>query len=446
MKLIPINDVKIERDFNKFVGWDLTVEDNYTFCTSDGVFVQDTMSIHLPISEKACDESINFSVENNLESDANGDPLIYPTHEMVVGLFLMSSIDDDSKVLRISEDCAIRKYELNEIDINTPLLVDGIKTSVGILLLINITGIEIIKPITKDNIKSLVKIIIHKFGNSAALSILKKLQDVSYEVVTKYGFSFCMDDLNKSSAFIKILKESKARATESQINQVLGERSNYFLESMMSRKSMINTITITQKAGHLLRKLINTCRKFFIVEDDCKIDGVRSSVFCKSTGGICSKCYGKSVDVGNPVGIIAAQSIIEPLMQEGLRLFHDSKNESPISKLNTLSDLLEVRSKYQSLDEFYEDTKQKLLSLYDSINVNHIELIIRALTDFVIIDDDLESRLFTHDGVVQILGLTKLCKIQTSWFDGLRFGDVKNILETNSITEKSSQSFLEKLC
>ncbi len=55
---------------------------------------------------------------------------------------------------------------------------------------------------------------------------------------------------------------------------------------------------------------------------------VRSPITCKSLYGICSKCYGldlgrlHSIDKGEAVGIIAAQSIGEPGTQLTLRTFH----------------------------------------------------------------------------------------------------------------------------
>ena len=56
--------------------------------------------------------------------------------------------------------------------------------------------------------------------------------------------------------------------------------------------------------------------------------GVRSVLGCKTKHGVCSKCYGmglatrKEVNIGEAVGIIAAQSIGEPGTQLTMRTFH----------------------------------------------------------------------------------------------------------------------------
>ncbi len=55
---------------------------------------------------------------------------------------------------------------------------------------------------------------------------------------------------------------------------------------------------------------------------------IRSTLTCKAKHGVCAKCYGKNlatgeeVDIGEAVGIIAAQSIGEPGTQLTMRTFH----------------------------------------------------------------------------------------------------------------------------
>lgn len=55
---------------------------------------------------------------------------------------------------------------------------------------------------------------------------------------------------------------------------------------------------------------------------------VRSVLSCESRSGVCAKCYGinlalgKPVNIGEAVGVIAAQSIGEPGTQLTMRTFH----------------------------------------------------------------------------------------------------------------------------
>ena len=69
---------------------------------------------------------------------------------------------------------------------------------------------------------------------------------------------------------------------------------------------------------------------------------VRSALTCESKRGICAKCYGrnlatgKDVQMGEAVGVVAAQSIGEPGTQLTLRTFHVGGIAGNISEENSV--------------------------------------------------------------------------------------------------------------
>ena len=77
-----------------------------------------------------------------------------------------------------------------------------------------------------------------------------------------------------------------------------------------------------KRAARVMKEGINAQGKPF---DSVKI---RTILTCKSHIGVCAKCYGanmatgEAVQVGESVGIIAAQSIGEPGTQLTMRTFH----------------------------------------------------------------------------------------------------------------------------
>ncbi len=79
---------------------------------------------------------------------------------------------------------------------------------------------------------------------------------------------------------------------------------------------------------------------------------VRSVLTCEAESGICAKCYGRNLatqkpaTIGDPVGIIAAQSIGEPGTQLTLRTFHIGGAAS------TATDLAEVVSSHDGIVKF----------------------------------------------------------------------------------------------
>jgi len=70
---------------------------------------------------------------------------------------------------------------------------------------------------------------------------------------------------------------------------------------------------------------------------------IRSILSCRSKRGVCALCYGynlaedKLVDIGEPVGVMAAQSIGEPGTQLTLRTFHIGGTASRIAEQNVKS-------------------------------------------------------------------------------------------------------------
>ena len=69
---------------------------------------------------------------------------------------------------------------------------------------------------------------------------------------------------------------------------------------------------------------------------------VRSPLTCETKKGICANCYGrnlatgKAVQIGEAVGVVAAQSIGEPGTQLTLRTFHVGGVAGNISEENSL--------------------------------------------------------------------------------------------------------------
>lgn len=99
-------------------------------------------------------------------------------------------------------------------------------------------------------------------------------------------------------------------------------------DRLISRSSAVNVVTedgeVLVQAGDIIDP---ECAKR-IVQAGVKEVVVRSGLTCQSQFGICQKCYGwslttnKPVDIGEAIGIMAAQSIGEPGTQLTMRTFH----------------------------------------------------------------------------------------------------------------------------
>src|SRR5436853_4717514 len=82
---------------------------------------------------------------------------------------------------------------------------------------------------------------------------------------------------------------------------------------------------------------------------------IRSVLTCESRKGICAKCYGRNlttgkiVDVGETVGVVAAQSIGEPGTQLTLRTFHIGGTASRIVTQSRIPTKFAGKVKFESI-------------------------------------------------------------------------------------------------
>ncbi len=104
-----------------------------------------------------------------------------------------------------------------------------------------------------------------------------------------------------------------------------------FIFKIVGRISLENIPTSGQSKEKLIVKkneLINWEKARVIVDSPIKRMRVRSPLSCKSDRGVCQKCYGwdlghnRLAEIGEAVGIVAAQAIGEPGTQLTLRTFH----------------------------------------------------------------------------------------------------------------------------
>ena len=120
---------------------------------------------------------------------------------------------------------------------------------------------------------------------------------------------------------------------------------------------------------------------------------IRSVLTCESKHGVCAKCYGRNlathrpVQMGEAVGVIAAQSIGEPGTQLTLRTFHVGGVASNIAAISTIT------SRYEGILEL--DELRTVQTDEKGINGEPVEVVIGRLTEMRIIDPKTKMMLTT---------------------------------------------------
>jgi DNA-directed RNA polymerase subunit beta' len=103
---------------------------------------------------------------------------------------------------------------------------------------------------------------------------------------------------------------------------------------------------------------------------------IRSVLTCESGRGVCVKCYGKNlatgrlVEIGEAVGVIAAQSIGEPGTQLTMRTFHIGGTASRIVEQSSIKSKNKGIIKYHNLRVALKNREFVVLNRNGSISIN----------------------------------------------------------------------------
>ncbi len=147
--------------------------------------------------------------------------------------------------------------------------------------------------------------------------LTRRLVDVSQEVIIKEDDCFANSGDPIKGVVVSAIKGSKGEIIEGLRDRIAGR---------FTVRDIVNPAT-----GEVMVKsneMISEDMADEIVKAGIEQVEIRSVFTCKSKTGICAKCYGKNmsnnnpVQIGEAVGIIAAQSIGEPGTQLTMRTFH----------------------------------------------------------------------------------------------------------------------------
>jgi len=146
--------------------------------------------------------------------------------------------------------------------------------------------------------------------------LTRRLVDISQDTVIVEND--CFEELGESVKGIEVSEIIKDNTlVETLENRIIGR---YSVERIVNPK--------TKEEICPANEYITTEMAKEIVNAGIKKVAIRSLLTCKSRRGVCAKCYGRNmskneiVNIGEPVGVIAAQSIGEPGTQLTMRTFH----------------------------------------------------------------------------------------------------------------------------
>jgi len=175
-------------------------------------FDGDQMAIHVPLTQEAQMECWNLMLSaRNLLDPANGKIIVYPSQDMVLGLYyltkmkpipqgknlkLFSSVDE---MLLAAESGSIGWQDQALINYETsPGKVERVQTSPGRILFNEEMpeGIPFVnKDLTDKEIRSLIETVFKTKDAYLTVQLLDKLKAVGYKYATYFGATLSMDDI-----------------------------------------------------------------------------------------------------------------------------------------------------------------------------------------------------------------------------------------------------------
>jgi DNA-directed RNA polymerase subunit beta' len=204
-------------------------------CTAfNADFDGDQMAVHVPLSIEAQIEArVLMMSTNNILSPANGDPIIVPSQDIVLGLYYMTMErpfeKGEGKLFSNPQEVGIA-YDAGELDLHALIKVriEGKlqETSTGRVLLHEILPESlpfslINKLLTKKELRSLINESYRRAGIKATVIFADRLKDVGYKYATRSGISISMKDMVIPSNKEKII-ESAERGVRKIDNQYVG--------------------------------------------------------------------------------------------------------------------------------------------------------------------------------------------------------------------------------
>ncbi|VAX32479.1 DNA-directed RNA polymerase beta' subunit [hydrothermal vent metagenome] len=197
-------------------------------CTAyNADFDGDQMAVHVPLSIEAQIEArvLMMSV-NNLLSPANGKPIVFPTQDMVLGLYYLTKerkgVKGEGMVFADPEDVrdaynagVVTEHARIKVRIDGELTETTVGRIIfGEILPEDIPFSSINKELSKKEIQNLVDHCYKNIGRRTAVVFLDNLERLGFEYATKSGISICIEDMHIPSKKAELIKQAEQQVLE----------------------------------------------------------------------------------------------------------------------------------------------------------------------------------------------------------------------------------------
>ncbi|MGB5232688.1 MAG: DNA-directed RNA polymerase subunit beta' [Desulfoprunum sp.] len=171
-------------------------------------FDGDQMAVHVPLSVEAQVEArVLMMSTNNILSPANGEPVIIPSQDIVLGLYYMTreriNVAGEGKVFSSPVEAMIA-YDYDQVHLQAKIRVrmsgEMIDTTMGRIILgqllpTSVPFKEVNRVLSKKALAQLIDFTYRNAGTKDTVIVADRLKDIGYEYATKAGISICINDM-----------------------------------------------------------------------------------------------------------------------------------------------------------------------------------------------------------------------------------------------------------
>ncbi|MEW6267569.1 MAG: DNA-directed RNA polymerase subunit beta' [Thermodesulfobacteriota bacterium] len=207
-------------------------------------FDGDQMAVHVPLSIEAQIEArVLMMSTNNILSPANGEPIIVPTQDIVLGLYYMTreraGAKGEGRLFAGPVEVRVA-YDAGELDLQARIVcrLDGqrVTTTAGRIMFWEIVPSEmgfdsVNRVMTKKELKNLIARCYRVAGTKQTVLLADRLKDLGYKFATQAGISICVSDMVIPRRKERIINDAadEIKEVENQYNEGLitdGEKYN----------------------------------------------------------------------------------------------------------------------------------------------------------------------------------------------------------------------------
>ena len=185
-------------------------------------FDGDQMAVHVPLSRAAVKEARKAMLStHNMLLPSNGEPVVTPTLDMVLGCYYLTSPRPGAKGEGMSfnsfEEADVA-YNLGIIDMGAEIGVRGpdsgpqLRTTVGRIIFNSVLPKEIgfiNEVVDKAGLKRLISQCIRLLGNEDAAAVADNLKRLGFQYATKSGITISISDLKVPESKVQVLREAE---------------------------------------------------------------------------------------------------------------------------------------------------------------------------------------------------------------------------------------------